>query len=122
MSATTTTRTPARTAVLERDAAMRLAATEYDRFLAQLRRLDPADWTRSTDCPSWDVRLMAAHVLGMAEMVATVRELVRQNVATARAGGGIDALTGLQVRKNAALTPAEIANRFAAVAPRAVRG
>lgn len=113
---------PARTPVLDRDEAQRLAAAEYDRFLAQLRALGPADWARPTDCPAWDVRLTAAHVLGMAEWVASVPEFVRQNVAATRAGGGVDALTAHQVGRRAALAPAAIVHRFAAVAPRAVRG
>lgn len=122
MSASTSVRTSARTAQIGREEAMRLAAAEYDRFLAQLRRLDPADWTRPTDCPDWDVRLMAAHLLGMAEMVASLRELARQQAGMSRAGGGVDALTALQVRERADLSPADIMDRYAAAAPRAVRG
>jgi uncharacterized protein (TIGR03083 family) len=101
---------------------MHLAATEYDRFAAVLRTLRGEDWTRRTDCPAWDVRAMAGHVLGMARMVATVRTFVAQNVGTARAGGGIDALTGLQVRQTAGLTSTELVDEFTAIAPRAVRG
>jgi uncharacterized protein (TIGR03083 family) len=122
MTAHTTPRSTARPPALDRNAARRLATTEYDRFLALVRELEPADWTRPTDCPDWDVRAMAGHVLGMAEMVASVRQFVAQNAAASRAGGGIDALTGLQVRRRAQLSPAEVSDRFAAVAPRAVRG
>ncbi|MGY1600740.1 maleylpyruvate isomerase family mycothiol-dependent enzyme [Geodermatophilus sp. SYSU D00815] len=122
MTASTSTRPAPRSAVLAREEALRLAAGEYGRFAAQLRRLRPGDWARPTECPAWDVRQMAAHVLGMAEMVASLRETVRQNVLTARAGGGIDALTGLQVRERDHLSPAEVLARFEAVIPRAVRG
>jgi uncharacterized protein (TIGR03083 family) len=115
-------RSTARRPALDRDAARRLATTEYDRFLALLRELDPTAWTRRTDCPDWDVRAMAGHVLGMAEMVASVRQFAAQNAGAARAGGGIDALTGLQVHRRAQLSPAEVSERFAAIAPRAVRG
>jgi uncharacterized protein (TIGR03083 family) len=117
-----TPRPAARRPRLPRDTALRLAATEYDRFAVQLRTLGPEDWGRPTDCPAWDVRAMAGHVLGMAEMVATVRQFVAQNVATSRAGGGIDALTAHQVRREAVLSPEELVDRFASVAPRAVRG
>jgi uncharacterized protein (TIGR03083 family) len=65
---------------------------------------------------------MASHVLGMAEMAASLREQVHQQRAAARAGGGIDALTGVQVRERVHLTPHQLMDRFAAVAPRAVRG
>ena len=41
-----------RQARLGRPAALRLAAEEYDRFLALLRGLAPADRDRPTDCPA----------------------------------------------------------------------
>ena len=58
---------------------------------------------------------MAGHVLGMAQMVAAVHSFVAQNAAAARAGGGIDALTSVQVRKTAQLSAEELVDRFAAV-------
>jgi uncharacterized protein (TIGR03083 family) len=122
MTATTSVRTPARAAVMERAPAMRLAAVEYGRFAELLRSLDAVDWSRPTVCPAWDVRAMAGHVLGMAEMVASVRGLVGQSAAASRAGGGIDALTGLQVRRTAGLSAGEVVERLVAVGPRAVRG
>ncbi|TQN37778.1 uncharacterized protein (TIGR03083 family) [Blastococcus colisei] len=122
MTASTTARPAVRRGALERSTAVRLAATEYGRFEELLRSLDPSDWARPTDCPAWDVRAMAGHVLGMAEMVASVRGVVGQNAAASRAGGGIDALTAVQVRRTAALSAEELVERFAAVAPRAVRG
>lgn len=122
MSVSTATRTAPRSAALDRSAAQALAATEYRRFLDQLRDLAPAEWHRPTDCPDWDVRAMASHVLGMAEMVASFGRFAAQNAAAMGAGGGIDALTGLQVRRREHLTPGEIVDHLAAVAPRAVRG
>jgi uncharacterized protein (TIGR03083 family) len=102
---------------------MRLAATEYGRFAAQLSALSPDDWARPTDCPHWDVRALASHVLGMAEMVASMREQVRQMRAARRRGGVfIDALTALQVSERSGLSPAQVTARFSAVAPRAARG
>jgi len=123
---TTTLTQPVRPA-LDRDIAMRLAATEYGRFLDLLRSLDSNDWAKSTRCPLWDVRAMAAHVLGMAEMAASVREQGRQNKAAAarlaqHGGTYIDALTGLQVDERADWTPAQIIDRFAARAPKAAKG
>lgn len=122
---TTTSSAPpaARAPALDRATAMRLAADEYRRHLDQLRSLDPGDWTRPTDCPAWDVRAIAAHCLGMAEMAASVRESRRQTrAAAARGGSFIDALTGLQVEERASLTPQQIVARYAAAAPAAVRG
>ncbi len=111
-----------RPAALDRSTAWRLAATEYERFTAVLRELGPREWSRPTPCPGWDVRAMAAHVLGMAEMVGSLRQLINQNRAAAKAGGGIDALTGVQVRERAELDGPAIVARLEAVAARALRG
>jgi uncharacterized protein (TIGR03083 family) len=107
---------------IDRGVAMRLAATEYDRFLAQLRLLSPTDWGRPTRCPDWDVRAMAGHVLGMADMAASIVESWRQMRAAKQRGGVfIDALTGVQVDKHRELTPANLVDRFAVVGPKAAR-
>ncbi|MFD4638432.1 maleylpyruvate isomerase family mycothiol-dependent enzyme [Lentzea sp. NPDC058436] len=112
-----------RTSPLDRTTAMRLAATEYDRIAALLGGLAPQDWDRPTSCPEWDVRALATHVLGMAEMSASMREGLRQaRAAQARGGVFIDELTAVQVEERAGMTPAAIVARFAEVAPRAVKG
>ena len=117
--ATTAPRRPA----LNRPTAMRLAATEYDRVVELLRSLPPEAWLTRTACPEWDVRQMAAHLLGMAEMAASIRESNRQvKVAVARGGAFIDALTALQVEERADLTPKQIVERFAVVGPKAAKG
>ena len=93
-----------RESALPRPVAMRLAAAEYGRCAEMFRSLSPAQWAMPTDCPAWDVRQMAAHMLGMAEMAASIRENLRQQrkaTKVARSGGVyIDALTQLR-RKNA---------------------
>lgn len=122
MTAPATDRARPRPAALDRDTAFRLAATEYERFLALLRKLDPTDWDRPTECSAWDVRAMATHVLGMAEMTSSVRQLAHQNRLAGKAGGGIDALTALQVRERSSLDAAGIVVRLETAAPRAVRG
>jgi uncharacterized protein (TIGR03083 family) len=111
-----------RIAILPRDTAMRLAAAEYQRFLDLLRALGPAEWTRPTECPGWDVRAIAAHALGMVEMAASIRENSRQlKLARRRGGAFIDALTSLQVDERQHMTPQQITSRFAARAPKAAR-
>jgi uncharacterized protein (TIGR03083 family) len=112
---------------LDRKLAMQLAEAEYARFLDLLRALRPEDWNKATECERWDVREMAAHLLGMVEMAASVREQTRQQkLAKARhkAHGGLflDALTGLQVEERADMTPQQLVDRFAARAPKAVTG
>jgi uncharacterized protein (TIGR03083 family) len=88
-----------------------------------LGALSPHEWTRPTVCAAWDVRAMAAHVLGMAEAQASIRQFVHDfRMASRRSGGPmIDALTAVQVRERAELTPVELVERLAAVAPLAVR-
>jgi uncharacterized protein (TIGR03083 family) len=124
----TTTAAPARlvtkprTSILDRPALMSLAATEYDRFAAMLPGLGAADWTRATECPGWDVRAMASHVLGMAEMAASVREGIHQQMAAKKRGGlFIDEMNAVQVEERANLTPDDVTRRFTAVGPRAAR-
>ena len=107
--------------------AMRLQAEELDRALGLLRSLDAASWTAQTDCPAWDVRAMYQHVLGACEAGASIRENVRQFrralVYRRRHGGPLEAaLTAVQVRARADLSPAQIVDRLASVAPATVRG
>ncbi|MDT4893001.1 MAG: hypothetical protein QOE97_2036 [Pseudonocardiales bacterium] len=122
MTMTAEVATP-RKAALERAVAMRLAATEYRRFVELLRTLSPQQWATQTECPGWDVRTMASHLLGMAEMSASMRENSRQlKLAKHRGDVFIDALTALQVEERMAMSPQQIVSRFDAVAPRAARG
>jgi uncharacterized protein (TIGR03083 family) len=111
-----------RTSTLDRATLMGLAATEYDRVATLLHALNAADWTRPTECPDWDVRAMASHVLAMGEMAASIRESSRQQKAAKKRGGTfIDALTALQVEERTGLTPQQLTDRFQAVGPRAAR-
>jgi Mycothiol maleylpyruvate isomerase N-terminal domain len=64
---------------LPRTLALRLAGGEYDRCLEAFSSLQPAQRTAPTDCPAWNVRQMAAHMLGMVEMVASMRQNLRQH-------------------------------------------
>jgi len=116
----------ARQPTLDREVAMDLAAAEYDRAANLLHSLTPHQWGLSTDCPSWDVRAIAGHILGMAQMVASVPEMVRQQVGSQRAAkkngaATIDALTALQVAKNAGLSTSDIVNQMRIVGPKAAR-
>ena len=121
-----TTKKAPRRSILDRDLAMALAATEYDKVAALLAGLTSEQWTAPTDCPAWDVRAMAGHMLGMAQMAASLREMVRQQRAAAKrhkhdGGLSIDALTAVQVDKNAGLTSAEVVDAVRVVGPKAAR-
>lgn len=107
--------------------AMRRQALELGRTLTLLRSLDDHSWAAATDCPAWDVRAMYQHVLGACEAGASMRENVHQ-LRAARAhrkqhGGPLEAaLSAVQVRERAVLTPQQVIERLAAVAHRTVRG
>jgi uncharacterized protein (TIGR03083 family) len=108
---------------MDREVAMRLAETEYARFLDLLRSLSHDDWRRATDCPGWDVRAIAGHTTGMALMATGLKETLRQTIVSKRRGGPpLDALTALQVEEHTNLTTSELVDRFAAIGPRAARG
>ena len=108
---------------LPRPTAMQLAATEYERVVGLLRSLGPEHWSASTECPGWDVRAMAAHMLGMVEMAASVRDQMRQvRIARRRGGLFIDELTALQVEEREGMTPVQIVEQYATRAPKAVAG
>jgi uncharacterized protein (TIGR03083 family) len=112
---------------MPREVADRVALTEYERVTETLERLSPQQWSAPTCCPGWDVRAMAGHVLGMAQMAASVVEMVRQQAACgtrAKRDGvaSVDALTALQVEKNAGLSTSELVERMRRVGPKAARG
>jgi uncharacterized protein (TIGR03083 family) len=101
-----------------------MAATENQRVLDLLRSLDDDDWSNPTDCTAWDVRAMAAHVLGSMEAFATFREWMHQMRAGTKAAGDgrfIDGMTAVQVRERADLTRNQLLDRLAAAGPRAAR-
>jgi uncharacterized protein (TIGR03083 family) len=121
-SVATAASSPRRSA-LERRIAMKLAADENARFLAQLQRLAAADWTAQTECPAWDVRALVGHVVGMGEFAASVPEQMKQLLAARKRGGlFIDALTGLQVDKHRGETTEQIVARYAVIGPKAAKG
>lgn len=112
---------------LTHDEAMRRQAHELGGTLALLRPLDDAAWTAATCCPGWDIRAMYQHVLGACEAGASIRENLRQ-LRWARAhrklhGGPLEAaLSAVQIRDRAGLSPAQIIRRLTAIAPKTVRG
>lgn len=101
-----------------------LARTENRRALELLRELTGADWSQPTDCPAWDVRALAGHVLGGMEAFASFGQFVHQMRAGRKAAGNrpfIDGMTEVQVRDRAELTTEQLLERLADVGPRAAR-
>jgi uncharacterized protein (TIGR03083 family) len=102
---------------------MRLARTEYERVSDLFDLLTPTQWAAPTNCPPWDVRQMASHVLGMAEMAASPLEQRRQvRAASQRGGDFVEALCEVQLDKHARETPDEIKAKWRRTVPRARRG
>jgi len=106
-----------------RAAAMEFASDEFARWLDLLRGLTREEWAAPTECEPWDVQAMACHVLGATESHSSVRETVHQMRAYRRATDQpmIDAMTALQIRDRADLSPADVVARFERAAPRSVR-
>ena len=110
--------------LLDRAEAATLAEAENARFADLVGSLGDDDWTRRTDCPAWDVRAVAAHVLGAMESPASLREFVHQVRAGGRAAGDrplIDGITEVQVAERAHLSTSQLVERLTAMAPRAAR-
>jgi uncharacterized protein (TIGR03083 family) len=126
MTAALSSKKSPRQPAIDRDVAMRLAATEYDRVVTVFEALTPEQWATPTDCPGWDVRAMAGHMLGMTQMAASLPQMARQQLASKRrqkldGGLPLDALTALQVEKNADLTTSELTERMRRTGPKAAR-
>jgi uncharacterized protein (TIGR03083 family) len=109
------------------DEAMHLAAVECERLLAIADGLEEQAWLRPTDCPNWNVKEILAHLLGMFELQSDADERMRQAkiaATTAEKTGTlrIDAMTALQVREHAALSPDELRLALHNTIPRALTG
>jgi uncharacterized protein (TIGR03083 family) len=101
-----------------------LAATETARMVALLRSLTPQEWGRPTDCPAWDVRALAGHVLGMTEGFTGLRRMAAMMRAGAKAAGDgplIDGMSAAQVAANAHLGTAELMARMETASPMQAR-
>jgi uncharacterized protein (TIGR03083 family) len=108
--------------------AMQLQAHELDLTLTALSSLGAADWVTVTEeCPAWDVRMMYLHVLGACEAGSSMRENLRQirraRSRRSREGGPLEAaLSAVQIDDRIELTPEQLIERLAAVAPKTVAG
>lgn len=99
---------------INHDEAMAITAVENRKFTRQLRSLDDGDWTKQTACELWDVRSVAAHVVGSAAGQISPREFLRQ----VRAGKPVvkeigatywwDGMNQIQVRERSELTADEL--------------
>ena len=97
-----------------------LHEAETLRFADALAALDDDDWTKQTDCPKWTVRDMAGHVVGMTRTFTALPRFAADMIKSTRTKGDgpqVDALTGLQVERNASLPTDELIAQLRALAP-----
>jgi uncharacterized protein (TIGR03083 family) len=128
MERTDTTPTPvAMIRRIDHREAMQIATEENRRFADQLAGFTADDWSKPTDCPLWNVRAVAAHVIGSAASQASPREFVRQ----VRGGRPLrveigspfwwDGMNEVQVRERADRSTDELRAEWDAQSRRAVR-
>jgi uncharacterized protein (TIGR03083 family) len=107
--------------------AMEIAAEENRRFGAALRALDASAWAQPTDCTRWDVKALAAHVIGSAAGQASPREFFRQVrtgkpiVAEIGAQYWWDGMNELQVREREGRTTGELIAEWDVISEKGLR-
>ena len=110
---------------IDHDEAMSITAVENRKFGDVMRALSSEQWSMQTECTLWDVRAIAAHVVGSAASQASPREFFRQK----RGGKPIckeldspfwwDGMNELQVRERASLTTEQLVAEWDTVSPKA---
>jgi uncharacterized protein (TIGR03083 family) len=109
------------------DEAMAITAVEDDRFTAQMRSLSTEQWATPTECDLWDVRAMAAHLVGSAASQISPLEMVRQVrkgkpiLAEIGSDQWYDGMNEVQVRERADLTTEQLIAEWEDVSVRALR-
>lgn len=111
---------------IDHDEAMRITAVENRKLGELLEALRPSDWSTPTECTRWDVRAMAAHLVGSAASQASPREFLRQK----RGGAPIckelgspfwwDGMNELQVRERAGATTEQLVSEWTAASAKAL--
>jgi uncharacterized protein (TIGR03083 family) len=113
---------------IRRPEARVLAEEEFRRFAELLGTLSSDEWATETDCPGWDVRNMALHILGSGDAQASFRQFLhqlRKGVPLNReieSHHWVDGMNELQIRERAHLSNRELVEQMAAIGPRAVKG
>lgn len=104
--------------------AMRLAATECDRFVNLVGRLETDDWVQPTDCTEWSVKDIVIHQLGEAAAIGSIREMVHQMRAARtlpKTMARVDRLNAVHVRERRHLSTNQLPELLARTLQRALR-
>ena len=112
---------------IDHDEAMRITAIENRKFAELMESLSIMQWSTPTECTLWDVRAMAAHLVGSAASQASPREFLRQK----RGGKPIckelgspfwwDGMNELQVRERASSTTEQLIAEWTTVSAKALK-
>jgi uncharacterized protein (TIGR03083 family) len=112
---------------IDHDEAMQITAVENRKFAELMESLSPTQWSTPTECPLWDVRAMAAHLVGSAASQASPREFFRQK----RGGKPIckelgspfwwDGMNELQVRERSSSTTEQLITEWTTVSAKALK-
>jgi uncharacterized protein (TIGR03083 family) len=112
---------------IDHDEAMRITAVENRKFAELMESLSPTQWSTLTECTLWDVRAMAAHLVGSAASQASPREFLRQK----RGGKPIckelgspfwwDGMNELQVRERAPATTEQLISEWTTASAKALK-
>ena len=100
-----------------------LITEQLTAYIAELRDLDPDDWSQPTDCARWDVRRIAAHIAGeldeSAHLAVLARHLLRAR--KHRRTGLADAINELQQADRRDRPGPTIVDDIERLMPKAVR-
>lgn len=91
-------------------------------MIAMLSSLDAKEWDLPTDCEGWTVKDIAAHLLGWAEALTSVKELGHQSAAAVRGarrhGNILHAQNAVQVDDRRPLSGDQVIARLETALPR----
>lgn len=112
---------------IDHDEAMNITAIENRKFAELIASLSPTQWSTPTECTRWDVRAMAAHLVGSAASQASPLEFFRQK----RGGKPIckelgspfwwDGMNELQVRERSSSTTEELTTEWNTASAKALK-
>ncbi len=111
----------------DRARALHEAEVAYQRFVDAVAGLTPEQWETPTECPGWDVRTMAGHVLGAMRAAASLKEFASQQIEVKRRSrrsedNDTDVMTEIQVERTASLGTAELVAELGSMVGPAARG
>lgn len=107
---------------IKRGEGLLLSRVQYALFADVLDSLTDEEWAAPTECPGWDVKAVASHVLGNLEGIRRPRVFARQFRQARRAGGDwLDEVNAIQVREHRDWEPRRVAAALREIVEPALR-